>query len=172
MTKLASCSATASIASGRQWVSVATYWGLDREFAASAPAAQAPMNMANMDHRGVVRGTVRGANKAPAADTAVIAVDTVTGARFEAMTNAQGAYSFDALPVGSYNITVVSAGLTAFRRQGLAVGLFRVGLDKNSAKDPGKVRWCPQKAGDIRPVPFRCGETHSIHDEEPKDAAA
>jgi len=88
---------------------------------AQAPAAQAPMNMANMDHRGVVRGTVRGANKAPAADTAVVAVDTVTGARFEATTNAQGAYSFDALPVGSYNITVVAAGLTAFRRQGVQV---------------------------------------------------
>src|SRR5215204_6348948 len=73
---------------------------------AQAPAAQAPMNMANMDHRGVIRGTVRGATKAPVSDTAVVAVDTVTGARFEAMTNAQGAYSFDALPVGSYNVTV------------------------------------------------------------------
>src|SRR5688572_28098254 len=89
---------------------------------AQAPAAQAPMNMANMDHRGVIRGTVRGANKGPVADTAVVAVSTTTGARFEAMTNAQGAYSFDALPIGSYNVTVVSAGLTAFRRQGVQVG--------------------------------------------------
>lgn len=88
---------------------------------AQAPAGQAPMNMATMDHRGAIRGTVRGANKAPVADTAVTAVNTVTGARFEAMTNAQGAYSFDALPVGSYNITVVSAGLTAYRRQGVQV---------------------------------------------------
>jgi hypothetical protein len=88
---------------------------------AQTPAAQAPMNMANMDHRGVIRGTVRGANKAPVADTAVIAVSTTTGARFEAMTNTQGAYSFDALPIDSYNVTVVSAGLTAFRRQGVQV---------------------------------------------------
>lgn len=89
---------------------------------AQAPAAQAPMNMANMDHRGVIRGTVRGADKTPVADTAVIAVNTVTGARFEATTNAQGAYSFDALPVGSYNVTVISSGgLTGFRRQGVAV---------------------------------------------------
>ena len=88
---------------------------------AQAPAAQAPMNMANMDHRGAIRGTVRGANKAPVADTAVVAVSTLTGARFEAMTNAQGAYSFDALPIGSYNVTVVSAGLTAFRRPGVQV---------------------------------------------------
>lgn len=88
---------------------------------AQAPAAQAPMNMANMDHRGGIRGTVRGANKAPAADTAVTAVNAANGARFEAMTNAQGAYAFDALPVGTYNVAVVAAGLTAFRRQGVVV---------------------------------------------------
>jgi hypothetical protein len=87
---------------------------------AQAPPAQAPMNMAAMDHRGVIRGTVRGA-AGPAADTAVTAVHTENGARFEAMTDAQGAYAFGALPVGSYNVTVVSAGLTAFRRQGVAV---------------------------------------------------
>ncbi len=86
-----------------------------------APQTQAPMNMANMDQRGGIRGTVRGANNAPVADTAVTAVDATTGARFEAMTDAQGAYAFGALPVGSYNITVLSAGLTAFRRQGVAV---------------------------------------------------
>jgi hypothetical protein len=87
---------------------------------AQAPA-QAPMNMANMDHRGGIRGTVRGANAGPVADTTVVAVNSVNGARFEAMTNAQGAYSFEALPVGSYTVTVISAGVTAFRRQGVAV---------------------------------------------------
>jgi len=79
------------------------------------------MKMADMDHRGGIRGTVRGANNAPVADSAVAAVDDKTGARFEAMTDAQGAYSFPALPVGSYNVTIVSAGLTSFRRQGVAV---------------------------------------------------
>ena len=90
---------------------------------AQAPAGQAQprMNMAEMDHRGGIRGTVRGANNTPVADTSVAAVDDKTGARFEAMTNAQGAYAFPALPVGSYNITIVSAGLTSFRRQGVAV---------------------------------------------------
>lgn len=88
---------------------------------AQAAATQTPMTMASMDHRGSIRGTVRGANNAPVADTAVTAVDAMNGARFEAMTDAQGAYAFGALPVGSYNITVVSAGLTAFRRQGVPV---------------------------------------------------
>jgi hypothetical protein len=88
---------------------------------AQTPAAQTPMNMASMDHRGGIRGTVRGASGAAVADTAVTATNTVNGARFEAMTNAQGTYAFEALPVGGYNVTVVSAGLTAFRRQGVAI---------------------------------------------------
>ena len=89
--------------------------------AGQAPAGQAPMNMPNMDMRGAIRGTVRGAT-GPEAGRAVVAVNTVTGARFEATTDAQGAYSFGALPVGSYNVTVSSAaGLPAFRRDGVAV---------------------------------------------------
>ena len=87
---------------------------------AQAPAAQAPMNMPNMDQRGVISGTVRGAT-GPAAETTVVAIDMATGARFEAMTDAQGAYAFGALPVGSYTVTVASAGIPAFRRQGVAV---------------------------------------------------
>jgi hypothetical protein len=91
-------------------------WGVA---AAQQPAAPPQMNMADM--RGGVRGTVRGANNAPAAEIVVTAVNAATGARFEATTDAQGAYTFGALPVGSYNVTVVSAGLTAFRRQAVAV---------------------------------------------------
>ena len=90
--------------------------------AVAGQAAQQPnMPQMNMDHRGGIRGVVRGASNAPVADTAVVAVDATTGARFEATTDAQGAYAFAALPVGTYTITVVSAGLTAFRRQGIAV---------------------------------------------------
>jgi len=97
---------------------------------AQAPA-QAPMpNMPNMDMRGGIRGTVRGANNAPVPDTVVTAVNATNGARFEAMTNAQGAYSFGALPVGAYNVTVVSSGLTAFRRQGV-----QVAADQNAQLD-------------------------------------
>jgi Carboxypeptidase regulatory-like domain len=85
------------------------------------PGGQPPMKMANMDQRGGIRGSVRGANNAPVVDTVVAAVDGTTGARFEATTDAQGAYAFAALPVGTYTITVVSAGLTAFRRPAVAV---------------------------------------------------
>ena len=84
--------------------------------------AQPPMaNMPGMDMRGGIRGTVRNANKEGLPDTTVTAVSATNGAKFEATTDAQGNYSFGALPVGGYNVTVVSAGLTAFRRQGVQV---------------------------------------------------
>jgi hypothetical protein len=77
------------------------------------------MNMA--DHRGGIQGTVRNDAGAPVPDAAVTAVSAENGAQFVANTNAQGAYVFGALPVGKYEITIASAGLTAFRRTGVAV---------------------------------------------------
>ena len=89
--------------------------------AAQTPAAPAQMNMANMDHRGGIRGNVRSGAGTPAADTAVTATHAENGAQFVAATDAQGAYAFGALPVGRYSVTVTSEGLTAFRRQGVEV---------------------------------------------------
>jgi hypothetical protein len=105
--------------------------------AAQAPA-QGQRHMA--DHRGGLRGTVRGGDKAPVADTAVVAVNAENGARFEAMTTASGEYALEALPVGSYTVTVVSAGLTAFRRQGVTVAenqtaQLDIALDAASAQE-------------------------------------
>jgi hypothetical protein len=88
---------------------------------AQAPAAQAPMIMPGMDMRGGIQGTVSGAQGAPVPDMTVTAVDAVTGARFQATTDGQGRYAFGSLPVGRYTLTVVSAGLTAFRRQDVEV---------------------------------------------------
>lgn len=79
------------------------------------------MNMASMDHRGGIQGAVRGGNGAAVPDTVITAVDAVTGARFQATTDSQGRYAFGSLPVGRYTLTVVSAGLTAFRRQDVEV---------------------------------------------------
>jgi hypothetical protein len=90
---------------------------------AQVPAAQAPMNMASMDHRGGIQGAVRGATGDPVSSTTVTAVDAVTGARFQAVTDSQGRYAFGSLPVGRYTLTVVSAGLTAFRRPDVEVAV-------------------------------------------------
>ena len=87
--------------------------------AAQAPAAPAQMNMA--DHRGGLQGRVVNAEGAAVADAAVTAVNEENGAQFTATTDAQGAYSFTALPVGKYNVSIATAGLTAFRRRGVEI---------------------------------------------------
>jgi Carboxypeptidase regulatory-like domain len=86
------------------------------------PAAPAQMNMA--DHRGALLGRVRNGQGAALADTEVLAVNAENGAEFRSTTDAQGAYSFGALPVGKYDVTISSAaGLTAFRRRGVDVAM-------------------------------------------------
>jgi hypothetical protein len=77
------------------------------------------MNMA--DHRGAIAGRVTNATGAPVPEAAVTAVNAENGAQFAATADAQGAYSFGALPVGKYDVSVVSAGLTAFRQRGVDV---------------------------------------------------
>ncbi|HVQ16485.1 MAG TPA: carboxypeptidase-like regulatory domain-containing protein, partial [Vicinamibacterales bacterium] len=81
------------------------------------PAAPGQMNMA--DHRGALQGRVRNATGAPVPDTEVLAINAENGAEFRSTTDAQGGYSFGALPVGKYDITLSSTGgLTTFRRRG------------------------------------------------------
>jgi carboxypeptidase family protein len=96
---------------------------------ASAQEKPAQMNMA--DHRGALQGRVRNGSGAPVADTEVLAVNAENGAEFRSTTDAQGAYSFGALPVGKYDITIASSnGLTTFRRRGVDIAMDgKVALD-------------------------------------------
>jgi uncharacterized protein YfaS (alpha-2-macroglobulin family) len=57
------------------------------------------MNMA--DHRGALQGRVRNATGAPVPDTEVLAINAENGAEFRSTTDAQGGYSFGALPVST-----------------------------------------------------------------------
>jgi Carboxypeptidase regulatory-like domain len=77
------------------------------------------MNMA--DHRGTVRGVVRNDGGAPVPNATVTAINSENGAKFDSTTDAQGNYLFGALPMGKYDITISSSGMTAFRRTGVAV---------------------------------------------------
>ena len=94
---------------------------------AGAAAGQAPvqgataqMNMA--DHRGTIQGRVRNESGAAVAEATVTATNAETGAQFTSTTDAQGGYSFGALPPGKYDIIIASAaGLTTFRRTGVEV---------------------------------------------------
>jgi hypothetical protein len=88
--------------------------------AAQQPAAP-QMNMAAMDHRGALQGRVRNDSGAAVADATVMAVNAENGAQFTATTDAQGAYSFGALPVGRYNLSVTIGGLVRFNQRDVEV---------------------------------------------------
>ena len=88
--------------------------------AAQQPAAP-QMNMAAMDHRGALQGRVRNDAGAAVADATVMAVNAENGAQFTSTTDAQGAYSFGALPVGRYNLSVTTGGLVRFNQRDVEV---------------------------------------------------
>lgn len=73
------------------------------------------------DHRGAIAGTVRQAGGGVVAGLTVKAVNAANGAEFTTTTDAQGAYTFPALPVGQYHVSIESGGLVMFRRAGVEV---------------------------------------------------
>jgi len=87
--------------------------------AAQTPAAPSQMNM--VDHRGAIAGRVTNASGAAVPEATVTAANAENGAQFTATTDAQGAYSFGALPMGKYDVSLTSAGLTGFRQRGVDV---------------------------------------------------
>src|SRR5262245_8681102 len=91
-------------------------------FSCALAGAQTPMPQMNMDHRGTLQGRVRNASDAPVPDATVTAVNAENGAQFTSRTNAQGEYTFTgALPPGKYEVSILSGGVTAFRRAGVEI---------------------------------------------------
>lgn len=106
---------------------------------AQTPAQPRPMNMA--DHRGGLSGIVKNASGAPVSAVTVTATNAENGARFTATTDAQGAFAFPALPMGKYDVSIESAGLTTYKQTGVDVAADRR-LDVNitiGAAAPGQV---------------------------------
>ena len=70
---------------------------------------------------GSISGVVRDSSGAliPAAE--VVALNTQTGVRWTVSTDAQGFYSFQALPVGDYEVDVSKSGFNGYRQTGLAL---------------------------------------------------
>jgi hypothetical protein len=85
--------------------------------------AQAPAHAA--DHRGGVSGVVRNPAGAAVAGATVKATHIESSAQFTATTDAQGAYAFPALPVGKYDLTVETAGLTVHTQRGVEIAMDR-----------------------------------------------
>lgn len=98
---------------------LALWWAV----AAAAQTPAAPVHAA--DHRGGIAGTVRNAVGASVAGVTVMATNADNGAQFTATTDAQGAYAFPALPVGKYNLSIDSSGLTVYRQTGIDVSADR-----------------------------------------------
>jgi hypothetical protein len=98
-----------------------TFWLASPALAqeAAGHAAHAP------DVRGGIAGTVRNANATAAVGVTVAATHQESTARFTATTDAQGAYTFAALPVGKYDLTVEAVGLTMYRQSGIEVAADR-----------------------------------------------
>jgi hypothetical protein len=70
---------------------------------------------------GSLSGTVKDPTGAVIADAKVTLVNTAVKSEYTAVTNGQGFYSFPALPVGHYSITVEAPGFKTQKRSGLVV---------------------------------------------------
>lgn len=70
---------------------------------------------------GRITGTVKDPAGASVAGASVVAVNASTGAKQEATTSDQGAFTFPAVPVGQYSVEVTASGFTPYRRTGVAI---------------------------------------------------
>src|SRR3990172_6493540 len=86
---------------------------------AQTPATPGQMNMA--DHRGGISGTVRSGSGVAVSGATVTATNAENGAQFTATADAQGSYGFAALPVGKYDLSIESSGVTVYRQSGVEV---------------------------------------------------
>ena len=71
--------------------------------------------------RGTLTGTVADPTNAVVAGATVSARNTESGGQYETVTTPTGNYTLAQLPVGSYDLTVSSAGFTKFVQQGIRI---------------------------------------------------
>ncbi len=71
--------------------------------------------------RGTLTGTVVDANGASIPDVAVNLKETNTGSGYSTKSNAEGLYTFNELPTGSYTLTVTAPGFETFTQSGIGV---------------------------------------------------
>jgi hypothetical protein len=70
---------------------------------------------------GSISGVVTDPNGGVIVGAKVTAIETQTGVRSEITTDSQGFYNFSALPVGKYDVEVLSSGFKAYRQSGLVI---------------------------------------------------
>ena len=72
---------------------------------------------------GSISGVVRDTSGASIPGAEVVALNTGTGVKRTVETNAEGFYSFEALPLGTYEVDVNKAGFKGYRETGLVVNV-------------------------------------------------
>ncbi|HTV07744.1 MAG TPA: carboxypeptidase-like regulatory domain-containing protein [Candidatus Aquilonibacter sp.] len=72
---------------------------------------------------GRIKGTVTDPSGAVVPGVAVVATNMATGVKFNTKTQADGAYLFPQLPVGTYSISVVAPGFKAFTATGIIINI-------------------------------------------------
>jgi len=82
---------------------------------ATAPTAQAATTNAR------IQGTVSDPQAAVVAKAKITATNEATGVKYETVSNADGAYLFSQLPIGSYSIDVTSPGFKSFHASGIVL---------------------------------------------------
>lgn len=70
---------------------------------------------------GSISGRISDPASSPVLDAPIVLRNTETGALFQARTNSEGPYSFPAVPVGKYDLSVDAAGLQRYQRTGVVV---------------------------------------------------
>lgn len=81
---------------------------------------------------GAVRGTVKAKSGAPVAGATLVIKSLETGFTRSAVADAAGAYSFNLLPVGAYEVTVTAQGMKTLKDSSVRVSLGQVsGLNFN-----------------------------------------
>lgn len=72
---------------------------------------------------GSISGTVKDQTGGVIPGASVVLMNTALGTSFDAVTDAQGAYSFPNVPVGRYDLTITLEGFKPLKRTGLAVDI-------------------------------------------------
>ena len=72
---------------------------------------------------GSISGTVRDSSGSVIPDIAIIARNTATGVRQNAVSNVEGFYAFTALPVGHYDLETFRPGFKPYRRTDLVIDI-------------------------------------------------
>ncbi|MEO5935760.1 MAG: carboxypeptidase regulatory-like domain-containing protein, partial [Terriglobales bacterium] len=112
---------------------------------------------------GTIRGRVADISGAVVAGAKLTAKDSATGLTREAVSNAEGYYTFNFLPIGSYEITVANGGFQQIKRMNVRVDLNNTTVTDFSLKPAGGDQ-AVEVVADAEPIDTTSGEIKTTLD--------